>query len=109
MKEYKITHREELIDYFYVEANSEDEALDEFYRKIDNGEIDFGDMEMVGSEDTAELVDCGWTPAHTGFRRRCRQCEELNWEPDIPKEHTYCRFCGAKMEMPSKSSILSDE
>ena len=51
--EYKIIHREELIGWFYVEADSEDEALEVFYDDVNNGRVDFSDIELVDSSDTA--------------------------------------------------------
>ncbi len=57
MKTFKIVHREELVGWFYVEAENEAAALEEYNRKVNNGEIDFSDMEMVDSSDTAELDD----------------------------------------------------
>lgn len=53
MATYRIEHREELVGYFYVEANSETEALDEFRFQVDDGIIDFSRIEMVSSSDTA--------------------------------------------------------
>lgn len=55
MKTYKIVHKEELVGWFYIEANSEEEALEEWNFKVNNGEIDFSDMDMVDSSDTAVL------------------------------------------------------
>ena len=49
--------KEELIGWFYVEANSEEEALEEWNFKVNNGEIDFSDMDMVDSSDTAVLEE----------------------------------------------------
>lgn len=57
MNEYKIIHREELVGWFYVNANSEEEAIEEYHHMLSNGEIDFSDMEMVDSEDTAVLAE----------------------------------------------------
>lgn len=56
MAEYKIIHREELVGWFYVHANSEEEALEKWNRKVNNGEVDFSDLDLVDSSDTAELV-----------------------------------------------------
>lgn len=53
MATYRIEHREELIGVFYVEANSEKEALREFNFQVNNGWIDFSDMELIDSSDTA--------------------------------------------------------
>ena len=57
MKEYKIIHKEELVGWFYVEADNAEEALDEYNRMVQNGEIDFSDMEMVDSCDTAVVCN----------------------------------------------------
>ena len=53
MATWKIIHREELIGWFYVEADSEEEAMREFEYQTINGEIDFSDMEMVDSSERA--------------------------------------------------------
>lgn len=55
MKTYKIIHREEYVGWFYVEADSEEEAFEEWNFKVNNGEIDFADVEMVDSSDTVVL------------------------------------------------------
>lgn len=55
-KKYKITHTETLIDYFSVEAENEQDAIDVFRKMVDNGEIDLGHVEMVDSSDVATLV-----------------------------------------------------
>lgn len=52
---YKIVHKEELVDEFFVEADSGEEALEEFNHQVQNGEIDFSGAEMVDSSDTAIL------------------------------------------------------
>ena len=57
MKTYKIIHKEELVGWFYVEANSPDEALKEYRYQVDNGKIDFSDMELIDSEDVAEEME----------------------------------------------------
>lgn len=53
MKSYKIIHEEKLVGWWYVDANSEQDALDEFDRMVTNGEVDFSDMEMVDSSNQA--------------------------------------------------------
>lgn len=59
MKTYKIEHHEELVDYFYIQANSATEALEKFDIEVANGRIDFSKLEMVSSCNTAEEVpDC---------------------------------------------------
>ena len=37
-----------------MEAETAEEAIEQWIYKVDNGEVDFGDMEMVSSEDTVE-------------------------------------------------------
>lgn len=53
---FKITHIEEIVGVYYVEAESKDDALLTFKSKADNGEIDFGDMELVDSRDAVAVV-----------------------------------------------------
>jgi hypothetical protein len=53
MKTFRIVHREELVGYFYVEAETPEEALKEWYHQVNNGEIDFSDMEMDDSSEEA--------------------------------------------------------
>ena len=55
MATYKIKHKEELIGWFYVEADSEEEALDEFDFQVNDGKVDFSDMEMINSSNEAVL------------------------------------------------------
>ena len=50
---YKIKHREERYGEFFVEADSEEEAMDEYENQLNNGQIDFSDMEMINSSDAA--------------------------------------------------------
>ena len=59
MAEYKIIHREELVGAFYLEADSEEDALEKYNFMVDNGEIDFSDMEMVNSSDVPYFVKEG--------------------------------------------------
>ena len=56
MKTYRIEHREELVDYFYVNANSEAEALEAFDAEVAAGKIDLSRMEMITASNTAEEV-----------------------------------------------------
>lgn len=56
MKTYKIEHHEELVDYFYIQANSATEALEKFDIEVANGRIDLSRLEMVSSCNTAEEV-----------------------------------------------------
>ena len=57
MNTYRITHREKLVGWYYVEADNEDEAMAKFEYQASHGEIDFSDLEMVDSSDEAELFD----------------------------------------------------
>lgn len=57
MKEYRIIHTEKLVGWFYVYAKSEEDALEIYHDAVNDGQIDFSDMELVDSEDTAELVE----------------------------------------------------
>lgn len=41
MKTYKIIYTESLFHVFYVDANSKEEAEEEFERLAENGELDF--------------------------------------------------------------------
>ena len=59
MAEFKIVHREELVGEFYIEADSEEDAIRKFNFMVDNGEIDFSDMEMVNSSDVPHFVKEG--------------------------------------------------
>lgn len=47
---YKVIYRElnEYVDY--IDADSEDEAMDKWQDKIDEGRVDFSDMEIVTSK-----------------------------------------------------------
>lgn len=67
MKEWKIVHREELIGTYYVEAENEEGALNEFDRRNARGEIDYSDLEMVDSSNTA--VDPDAPPVTEGVCR----------------------------------------
>ncbi len=53
---FKIIHREELVDWFYVEADSKEEALKRFEYLSQDGQIDYTDMEMSDSSDEVEPV-----------------------------------------------------
>lgn len=48
-KKYTIIYNETVTHWFDVEAESEEEALDEFNFQVDNGEIDFSDGEVTDS------------------------------------------------------------
>lgn len=56
MTEYKIVHREHLVDEFIVEADSPDAAMEEYMRQVESGEINFDRIEMYDSSD--EVIKC---------------------------------------------------
>lgn len=56
MKTWKIVHKEELVGWYYVEAETAEKAMEEWRYRVENGQVDFGDMEMVDSEDVVEEV-----------------------------------------------------
>lgn len=56
MKEYLITYKEHLVHSFYVKADSEDEAMEEFDRLVENGEIDFSGGEVYDTDTYATLI-----------------------------------------------------
>lgn len=46
MKTYKVTYVESLVHTFYVDAEDKKDAVDEFYRRSENGQLDFSDGEV---------------------------------------------------------------
>ena len=52
---YRIIHREELVGWFFVEADSPEEALETYNQQVCDGQIDFSDMEMVDSSDEVDM------------------------------------------------------
>ena len=54
MKTWTICHREELCGYFDIEAETPEAALEEYYRQVEEGKVDFSKLEMVDSSDTFE-------------------------------------------------------
>lgn len=56
MAQYGIYHKETLCGLFYVDADSKDEALEIYQNLVNDGKIDFGDLEMIDSSDTAVLL-----------------------------------------------------
>ena len=54
-KTFTIIYNETLTHWFYVEAESEEEAEKEFYRQVNEGEIDFSDGEVTDS--SIEVVE----------------------------------------------------
>lgn len=60
MATYKIIYREELCGVFYVEADTEETAVDEFWYQVNDGKIDFSAMEMISSSVHATIDDDGY-------------------------------------------------
>lgn len=54
-RQYKIVHKESLVGWYYVEADSEQEALEEWRHMLCDGKVDFSDLELIDSSDTAVL------------------------------------------------------
>ena len=42
MKTFKVAYVEKLVHTFYIDAENEKAAVNEFYRKSEDGELDFG-------------------------------------------------------------------
>ena len=49
MKTYKVIYTESLVHAFYVDAENEEEARQEFDRKAANGEFDYSDGAVYDS------------------------------------------------------------
>lgn len=49
MKTYKVIYIESLLHVFYVEAENEEQAREEFDRKAYNGELDYSSGEVYDS------------------------------------------------------------
>ena len=49
-KTYTIIYNETITHWFYVDAESEEEAEAEFNRQVKDGEIDFSDGEVTDSD-----------------------------------------------------------
>ena len=49
-KQFEICYKETLVGYFDVEATDETNAIDEFWRLVETGEIDLLDTEILESE-----------------------------------------------------------
>lgn len=58
MKTYKVIYTESLVHAFYVDAENEEKAREEFDRKAANGEFDYSDGEVYdsGVESIEEVV-----------------------------------------------------
>lgn len=60
MNTYKIIFKESLIHEFYIDAESKTEAEHEFYRRANNGMIDFTDGKMCDSHMNIIEERKGW-------------------------------------------------
>ena len=49
MKTYKVIYTESLVHAFYMDAENEEEAREEFDRKSANGELDYSDGEVYNT------------------------------------------------------------
>lgn len=54
MKEYRITYREKLVGWYFVEAESEEDARAKFEYMQQEGKIDYSDMELIETSVEAE-------------------------------------------------------
>ena len=52
MKTWTICHREELCGYFDIDAETPEDAMEEYYYQVEEGKIDFGKLNMIDSSDT---------------------------------------------------------
>lgn len=50
MKTYKIDYKEILSYEFYVDAESQEQAIDKFNEMVSNGKVDFNDGYIVHSD-----------------------------------------------------------
>lgn len=57
MATYKVVHTEKLVGVYYVEADSCEEAREEFEYLATEGKIDFCDLEMIDSSDDISLCE----------------------------------------------------
>ena len=54
MKTFKIVHREKLVGWYYINAETAEEALEEFEYQVSEGKIDISDLEMIDVENSVE-------------------------------------------------------
>lgn len=54
---YTIRHIETLVGYFDIEADDESSTIEKFRDDVSSGKIDFSDMEMIESYDTAATIE----------------------------------------------------
>lgn len=52
---YTIVYTEKLVGLFCVDADSEDQAIEEFQNQMAEGRIDFSKMDVVDSNVTVEV------------------------------------------------------
>lgn len=56
MKKFEIRYEETLVGFFEVEAETAENAVEEFWALVGEGKIDLLDTEMLDSK--AEVTDC---------------------------------------------------
>lgn len=56
MKTYRIEYIETLGGHFYIQANSEAEALEKFDAEVSEGLIDLNQLEVISSSSTTDEV-----------------------------------------------------
>ena len=56
MKKFEIRYEETMVGFFEVEAETEQEAIEQFWYEAGEGKIDLLDTEMLDSK--AEISDC---------------------------------------------------
>ena len=57
MKTYTIRHEETLVGYYEIEAESPEEAFEQYENLCDEGLFDFTDLDIVNSNDTVHETD----------------------------------------------------
>lgn len=56
MKKFEIRYEETMVGFFEVEAETAENAVEEFWALVGEGQIDLLDTEMLDSK--AEVTDC---------------------------------------------------
>lgn len=56
MNTYLIVHTETLRGYYYIDAESPEDACDRWYDEVCANKVDFSDLDLINTEDEAELV-----------------------------------------------------
>lgn len=103
-KTYTIRHEETLVGYFDVEAETADEALEEYNHLVSEGKIDFSDLEMSDSADTAYQINGRLIKRPVQILREgIRKGDQpyLSWfcpcGAEVMKHQSYCGKCNAPL------------